>query len=173
MSKRAGLLALVLLAGCAAPSDVNARAAAGPETSEEIARAIHHQVLDHLSRYGKAVADAHGGKVVVTPQSWDPYNTPLGLGIDSATVTPDGRRLTVGFLGAKGPATVPCGIDYAAEPVESAVAVVVVLTSHPHNANDMCTLMGYPRTATLTLDTPLGKRAVLDMVMGLPVPVNG
>jgi hypothetical protein len=162
-----GLAALMLAAGCGTPSE---QAAAEP--TFDAGPTLKRQAHDDLVRYDKALAAANGGKVVVTPPSWDPYNAPLGLGIDSATVTADGMRVTVGFTGAQEPATVPCGIDYSAETVEGANAVVVIVTGHPHGQGELCTLPGFSRTASLTLARPLDKRAVLEVVQGLPVPVK-
>ena len=122
---------------------------------------IREHALEDLNRYG----------VRKPPPSWAP-GAPLGQTFQSATVTANGRRLTVAFTGAKGPATVRCGADYSAEAVEGVSAVIVILTSHPHRAGETCTQVGYPRTAALTLAHPLGKRAVLEVVRGLPVPVK-
>jgi hypothetical protein len=63
------------------------------------------------------VAVAGSAIVTVTPPSWDPYNPPGGLAIDSATATPSGSQLTVTFTGSPGPASRPCGADYGAEAV--------------------------------------------------------
>ena len=38
--------------------------------------------------------------------------------------------------------------------------------------NSLCTLIGYPRTATAQLGAPLGQRAVLEVRTGQPVPVR-
>jgi len=83
-----------------------------------------------------------------------------------------GTRLTVAFTGAHRPATQPCGADYAAEPVESAKAVVVIIIVQRHADNEMCTLGGTTRTATLNLAQPLGGRVVLDIRQGEPVPLG-
>jgi hypothetical protein len=58
--------------------------------------------------------------VKVTPPSWDPYHAPGGLAIDSATTT-SGNPLTVTFTGGPELGTKPCGTDYSAEAVESAM----------------------------------------------------
>jgi hypothetical protein len=73
---------------------------------------------------------------------------------------------------AEGESTQPCGTDYAAEPVESEKAVVVVVLEQPNGFRDgTCTMMGMNRTATLNLAIPLGDRAVLS-IPGEPVPVT-
>jgi hypothetical protein len=110
--------------------------------------------------------------VTVTPPSWDPYNAPGGLGIESATTTMSGRLLTVAFVGTPGPASEPCGSDYSGEAVESPNAVVIIIWERPHAQNETCPDIGAPRTTTVELAQPLGERAVLEVQQGLPVPVT-
>jgi len=166
-----GLAVLALAAGCGVPSE---RAAAEPPVDETAI--LRQQARDDLVRYDEAVAKANGGKVVVIPPDWDPSREPPGSIPESTapavTVSADGMRLTVTFTGRKDPAAVPCGSDYSAEAVEGANAVVPVVIGHPHARDETCTLVGYLRTATLTLNRPLGKRAVLEVTQGLPVPVK-
>jgi hypothetical protein len=102
----------------------------------------------------------------VTPPPW---NSPPGISIESATGTRAGTRLTVTFTGTREPATRPCGADYHAEAVESANAVVVIVIAQPHATNEVCTLAGYTRTATLNLAQPLRQRVVLEARQGQPV----
>jgi hypothetical protein len=94
------------------------------------------------------VAVAGSAAVKITPPSWDPYNPPGGLAIESATTTTPGRQLTVAFTGAPGPGSQPCGADYSAEAAESANAVVVIVIAHPHAANETCPAIGARRTTT-------------------------
>ena len=77
------------------------------------------------------------------------------------------------MVGAPDAASRPCGADYSAEAVESAHAVVVILIAH-RNVSDAygCTAVGAQRTTTVELAEPLGERAVLEVVQGLPVPVT-
>jgi hypothetical protein len=110
--------------------------------------------------------------VKITPPSWDPYRAPVGLAIESATTKAGGRELTVSFTGAVGPASEPCGADYTGRALESANAVVVIVRTRPHAAEEMCRAIGAPRTATVALDRPLGERAVLEVQQGLPVAVT-
>jgi hypothetical protein len=122
-----------------------------------------------------AVAMSEG--VRVTPPSWDPVNSPRGIWIEKASVGPDDRRLTVTFTGSPGPASQPCGADYAGSAVESATGVVVIVTEtryvDPHpNGLTGCTAIGMTREATVELSAPLADRAVLEVVQGLPVPVT-
>ncbi|PRX18765.1 hypothetical protein [Actinoplanes italicus] len=122
-------------------------------------------------RVTRLAADG-SGTVRVTPPSWDPDNSVAGLAISSAAGSPDSRQLTVGFTGSPQPASEPCGIDYTAEAVESASAVVVYLIETRHAENEACTAIGFNRTAVAELAAPLGERAVLDVTQGLPVPVT-
>lgn len=113
-----------------------------------------------------------GAGVTITPPPWDSYDPPVGMSVESATGTVGGRQLTVSFTGTPGPRSEPCGADYTAEAVESANAVVILITSHPHGLNETCTAIGATRTATVELAAPLGERAVLEVRQGLPVPVT-
>jgi hypothetical protein len=117
-----------------------------------------------------AVADA----VVAAPPPWDANNSPVGISIQSAAISADGLTLKVLFIGAPGTADQSCGADYTAEAVESANAVVVIVTEHPHQSlfGESCTLAGAARTADARLASPLGGRAVLDVVRGQPVTVT-
>ncbi len=93
------------------------------------------------------------------------------LAIDSASGSVGGTELTVAFVGAPETGDKPCGEDHTAEAVESDVAVVVIVTRHPHVTMGACSAVGARRTATATLAAPLGDRAVLDLQQGTPVPV--
>ena len=66
----------------------------------------------------------------------------------------------------------PCGEDYTAEAVESDLAVVVIVTRHPHVTVGACRAVGARRTATATLAAPLGDRVVLDLQQETPVTVE-
>ena len=110
--------------------------------------------------------------VVVVPLfDGDPQ---IGLAIDSVQGTASGTEVRVGFVGAPNPGDQPCGEDYTAEAVESDLAVVVIVTRHPHFPpfGGGCTAVGAPRTATATLAAPLGERAVLDLQRGTPLPID-
>ena len=109
--------------------------------------------------------------VTVVPPPWDPNNAPVGLSIDAARGTVDGRDLQVTFVGAPGPASEGCGADYSAEAVESDTAIVVIVHEHSNPGAGACSLVGATRTASVTLASPLGKRAVLEIKEGLPVSV--
>jgi hypothetical protein len=115
-----------------------------------------------------AIANA----ISVVPPAWDANNPPAGVRIDSGSGTVGGRTLTVSFVGAPLPADQPCGEDYTGDAVESDLAVVVIVTRHPHTAlGEACSLVGASRAATVTLAAALGDRAVLEVQQGLPVPV--
>jgi hypothetical protein len=114
--------------------------------------------------------------VTVTPPPWDAVNPPSGLGINHATTAAGTTRLVVSFTGAPGTGDKACGADYTAEAVESDHAVVVIVVAHnsapPLKANEACNAMGAPRTATVDLARPLGERAVLEVMQGMPVGVT-
>jgi hypothetical protein len=118
----------------------------------------------------KVTRVAIANPVVVTP---DDGGWGLGLAIDSASGSARGTELTVAFVGAPDPGDKPCGEDYTAEAVESDLAVVVIVTRHPHLAplGEACSAVGARRTATATLAAPLGDRVVLDLQQGTPVPM--
>jgi hypothetical protein len=118
----------------------------------------------------KVTRVAIANPVVVAP---DEGGWGLGLAIDSASGSVSGTELTVAFVGAPDPGDKPCGEDYTAEAVESDLAVVVIVTRHPHVApfGEACSAIGARRTATATLAAPLGDRVVLDLQQGTPVPV--
>jgi len=120
----------------------------------------------------RQVAVARAAGVTVTPPSWDPYNSPGGTWIERASVNADGRGLIVTFTGTPKTAAEPCGEDYTTEAVESDNAVVVIVYSHRHGGNEKCEDMGATRTAPVELAAPLGERAVLEVVQGLPVAVT-
>jgi hypothetical protein len=103
----------------------------------------------------------------------DEVGSDLGLSIDSASASVSGKELTAAFVGAPDPGDRPCGEDYTAEAVESDLAIVVIVTRHPHAAplGEACSAVGARRTATATLAAPLGDRVVLDLQQGTPVPV--
>jgi hypothetical protein len=102
----------------------------------------------------------------------------VGSRVDSAAGTRTGRALTVTFIGAFGPGSQPCGADYDAEAVESSLAVVVIVHEHRYLSPDpsasqiACAAVGATRTATVQLAEPLGDRAVLDPMEGVPVSVT-
>ncbi len=109
--------------------------------------------------------------LTVVPPPWDPNDAPVGISVESASGTVGGRQLTVTFTGAPAAGDQPCGADYTAEAVESSTAVVVIVTAHDHAVAEACSLVGAPRTATVELAAPLGERAVLEVMQGLPVQV--
>jgi hypothetical protein len=117
-----------------------------------------------------AVAAADG--ITVQPPVWDPNDAPVGISIESARGSVTGTELAVTFIGAPDPASKPCGEDYTAEAVESANAVVVIVTRHANGTLGACSAVGADRTATVTLAAPLGERAVLEVQQGLPVSVS-
>jgi len=120
-----------------------------------------------------AVTDA--AVVTVSPAPWDPMDAPVGYFVESATRSADGRKLAVSFTGARNTAQQPCGADYTARTVESDAAVVVIIVEHEYDGPNRpagCSQPGFPRTATVELDRPLGGRVVLEVQGGMPVPVT-
>jgi hypothetical protein len=113
---------------------------------------------------------AVASRVSVVPPSWDPMAAPQGIAIDSARLV-DERHLTVSFVGAPGSGSTPCGADYVGEAVESARALVVIVVEHRNPIPGACSAIGAIRSADITLASPLGDRAVLDVQQGLPVAV--
>jgi hypothetical protein len=112
-----------------------------------------------------AIANA---QVVPHPGDGDPGLSPP---VESASGTVGGLELTVAFVGAPSPGDQPCGEDYTGEAVESDLAVVVIVTRHPHAPPQICPAVGARRTTTATLAAPIGDRVVLDLRQGTPVPV--
>jgi hypothetical protein len=165
----AALAVVLVLAGCDSGGEDDNAPAAGLNKGEswqeqrQLARAA-------LARYDEAMAESASGVPAVSPSAWDPSVMSYGLSIESATVDARGTRMTVSFTGSPWPAAQPCGTDYAAEPVESDKAVVVIVLEQSNGYSGPCTLMGMSRTAALNLAKPLGDRAVLP-IRGEPVPV--
>ena len=111
--------------------------------------------------------------ITAAAPTWNPDDQPIGIQIESATGSAAGRQLTVGLVGAGGSSDQPCGADYTAEAVESPLAIVVLVTEHPHiSLGEACTMEGHYRTAEVQLAAPLGNRAVLEVRTGQPVPVT-
>lgn len=114
------------------------------------------------------------GSVTVNPPPWNADDPPEGISIDRAVGDARSRSLEVRFSGAVKGAEAPCGADYAAEAVESALAVVVIINTTEHEGDDRqaCLSNATLRTATVALSAPLGDRVVLEGRQGLPVPVQ-
>ena len=110
--------------------------------------------------------------VTIDPPPWNAADPPVGLSIDEAIGAPDSRTIEVRFTGAVDPGDKPCGADYAAETVESDLAIVVIVKETRNiQAGDECDAVGRTRTVEVRLDGRLGERAVLEVRQGLPVPV--
>ncbi len=111
--------------------------------------------------------------LVVPPPPVDENNAPRAISIESARGQPDGRELTVTFVGRSGSAQEACGADYTAEAIESSRAIVIIVTEHPHTGIPVaCTALGASRTAVATLAAPLGDRTVLEVTQGMPIEVT-
>ncbi|RKN29919.1 hypothetical protein [Micromonospora musae] len=162
---------LVLVAGCGPTAD---RAVGGPApvakpTSME---RLRQQAREALARYDETIQQAGGAPVTMTPSPWNPGEALGAHVVESAATTRDGRRLTVTFYGAPGPASEPCGADYTAETVESPTAVTVIVTERARGGAGICPAIAAWRTETVRLDRPLAERTVLDVQQGVPVEVT-
>lgn len=122
-----------------------------------------YSIRDSAVRVTRVAVD---DSVTVDPPPWDAEDPPAGLSIEGATGTPGSRELEVRFVGG----AEDCGAEYAAEAVESELAVVVIVTEE--DSGDCQTLQGALRTLTVELDAKLGERVVLEVRQGLPVPVT-
>lgn len=111
------------------------------------------------------------GSVTVVPPPWNADHPPDGISIESAVGSEDARLLEVVFSGAVKTAEEPCGADYTAEAVESDLAVVVIVVEHRNGEPGGCRLPARTRTAEVRLDAVLGKRTVLEVRQGLPIPL--
>ncbi len=110
--------------------------------------------------------------ITLVPPPFNADHPPEGVSIDLAVGTAESRKLAVSFIGAEKTGDQPCGADYTTEAVESDLAVVVIVFEHRNTTGAVCRDVGKTRTATVTLDAPLGKRAVLEVTQGLPVPLQ-
>ncbi|GIM98306.1 hypothetical protein [Paractinoplanes toevensis] len=137
------------------------------ESWEELRQQARASLAHHDQEAAKSPSQAPN----VSPSAWDPDATTYGMPIDSAAVDAQGTRMTVTFTGPPGPSAQSCGADYAAEPVESDKAVVVIVLEQRSGYTGVCTMIGMTRTAALNLAKPLGKRAVLT-ILGDPVSVT-
>lgn len=91
---------------------------------------------------------------------------PLDYPGSQAAVSPDGRTITLTFVGAPDQPG-PCGEDYTVESVQRVGVVALALVRHPRpEPGVMCTAIGASRTASVTLDAPLGSRALIGVQGG-------
>jgi hypothetical protein len=93
-----------------------------------------------------------------------------------ALVGPDHRTLTVSFVGGQA-GTGPCGMTYEIKLTESRTAVMVTRIDHQsirssNDANVSCPLIGFMRSASAVLKTPLGARVLVDD-QGYPIGARG
>jgi hypothetical protein len=92
--------------------------------------------------------------------------------VDWAFSRTGGRALTVRFSGAPA-GHGPCTAGYSVRIAESATAVAVAVTEHPHASGSVaCSAVGYSRQATARLAEPVGARVVVDAVSRAAVPVT-
>ncbi|MET8146843.1 hypothetical protein ACIBSW_14325 [Actinoplanes sp. NPDC049668] len=166
------MAAALLLAGCDSGDVYDEGGDTSSLAEGESWEELRQQARASLARYDQAQAKSPSQAPTTSLSDEDPTVTAHGMSIDSAAVNAQGTRMTVTFTGSPWPATDDgCGTDYAAEPVESDKAVVVIVLKQPNGYSGICPMMGMTRTATLNLATPLGKRAVL-AIHGGPVQVS-
>ncbi|MDI2129073.1 hypothetical protein [Yinghuangia seranimata] len=84
---------------------------------------------------------------------------PDAFGVTTA-LQPDGRTLVVTFVGGPDNPS-PCGWDYTVATDQRAGVVAIGIVGKAHAADALCTMVGYTRTASITLDAPLGDRVLL------------
>jgi hypothetical protein len=88
-----------------------------------------------------------------------------------ATISADGRSLNFSFIG--GPTEGACAVDYSGVVAESSHAVAIAVESSPGRTvagPQACDLVGHIRAVTVTLQSVLGGRVVVDAT-GAPVAV--
>ena len=118
------------------------------------------------------IAVAPAGVVAIDASSLPSIDGWAGPSVELATGHASGLELTVTFTGAPDSGDKPCGADYSGQAIESATAIVVIVTEHPNPSPVGCRLVGARRTASVALAAPLAGRAVLDISQGLPVSVT-
>jgi hypothetical protein len=89
----------------------------------------------------------------------------------SARLGPDGRTLTVEFIGAPS-GSGPCTADYYLQQAAAPTAVAVAVREHARRANVACALPGYRRQVSTVLAMLLGARVVIDAVSDAAVAVT-
>jgi hypothetical protein len=133
------------------------------------------------------VADPAYVLAIATTDRWPRGDQPSAAGgsQQSVTVSPNQKTLTVTFVGSPA-GSGPCDAQYAIDTAEAATAVWVKVQQLPNNSPApsptlmgnpptltvmTCDLMGYPRTATATLSSPLGNRVIVDEY-GAAIPAS-
>jgi hypothetical protein len=120
-----------------------------------------------------AVAAVHP-KLVFTPLRDRSTTGPTGVpGGGSATLSSDGKTLTISFIGAA-EGQGPCTADYATVLEERAniVGLSVKTTRQGTGQVEACSAGGFKRTVTVSLASPLGDRVVVDSISGDPIAVT-
>lgn len=121
-----------------------------------------------------AVAAVHP-KVLFTPLRDHSTSGPAGIpGGGSATLSSDGKTLTVAFTGAA-EGQGPCTADYAAvlEERANAVGLSVKTVRQGTGQVEACAAGGFKRTVSATLTSPLADRVLVDSTSGDPIVVTG
>jgi hypothetical protein len=123
-----------------------------------------------------AVLALTGARVFEAPPTHDyAHGIPITaeFGIDPATVSHDGRDVTVSFVGGHA-GRQPCDVSYTATAATSSHAVALTIIEHPVPvpAGLACDLVGYNRRATVDLHQPLGGRVLIDGTDGALIAVT-
>jgi hypothetical protein len=159
-SLSAALAAVLLLAGCGSGEerlDSGTSGLAKGESWEE----LRQQAAATLAQYDEKADRFQPPRVFhVNPSKPDPSGRLSGVLFSAVPLNAAGTRLKITFMGESGPpAAQPCGVDYAAEAVESDKAVAVIILEQ-RNGSGICAGVGMSRTATLNLAEPLGDRGI-------------
>jgi hypothetical protein len=112
--------------------------------------------------------------LVFTPLRDHEASGPAGVpGGGSATLSSDGKTLTVSFTGAA-EGQGPCTADYAAvlEERTNIVGLSVTQVRRGTGQVESCPAVGYKRTVTATVTSPLGDRILVDSARGDPIAVT-
>lgn len=106
------------------------------------------------------------------PPGWSPVGN-FGRPDIGARIAADQRTLTLGFTGAQSEKG-PCGESYSLKLAELETAVLVTVIRHHNDSGSVaCTLVGYPRTASAVLSSPLGNRVVVEGFSGGVIAATG
>jgi hypothetical protein len=92
---------------------------------------------------------------------------------ESATVSKNGKRLYVSFIGAPA-GDKPCDASYAATAIgdDNAVALIITAINVPAPSSTICSAVGYRRTAVAHLTHPLAGRVLIANTDGAAIPVR-
>lgn len=92
---------------------------------------------------------------------------------ESATVSKNGKRLYISFIGAPAGGK-PCDASYAATAIgdDNAIALIITAVNAPPPGSTICSAVGYRRTAVAQLTHPLAGRVLIANTDGAAIPVT-